>query len=105
VLLLEFRVVAAKIAATVRRQVAAALVVLLAVAEAGAENACDPLVPRQLDERLRVGDANQLGCLGPIPDILAVPVGEQVRGRAIDELKPFLSSALPMPSLSIFSLT
>ena len=95
-LLAELGMVALEVAAAVGAQEAAGLVVLLAIAEADAEHARHPLVPGQLAEGLGIGDADQLGRLGPVADILAVPVGEQVGGRAVDELEALLGGALPM---------
>src|SRR5215472_15781320 len=69
---------------------------LLAVAEAGAEDAGDALVPGQLDEGLGVGNADQLGGLRAIADIVLVAVDEEIGGRAIDQLEAPLGDALPM---------
>ena len=60
---------------------------LLAVAEAGAEDAGDALVPGQLHEGLGIGNADQLGGLGAIADVVPVAVDEEIRGRAIDQLE------------------
>ena len=46
----------------------------------------DALVPREDRERVEVGDRRQLGLLRPEADVVAVAVGEQVGGRAVDEL-------------------
>ena len=51
-----------------------------------AVDARDALVPRQHRERVEVGDRRELGLLGAEADVVAVAVGEQVRGRAVDEL-------------------
>ena len=50
----------------------------------------DALVPGQDRERVEVGDRGQLGLLRPKADVVAVAVGEQVRGRAVDELVALL---------------
>ena len=47
-------------------------------------------------ERLRLGDADELGGLRPVPDVVAVAVGEEVRGRAVDELESLLRDRLPV---------
>ncbi len=86
----------AEIAAAVGCQVPAAVDVFLAVAETGAEDARDALVPGKLHEGLRIGNADQLGGFRPVADILAVAVDEEVRGRAIDELEALLRRPLPM---------
>ena len=96
VLLLELGVVDAQIAAAVGRQMTAALVVLLAIAEAGAEHPRHPLVPGQLHERLGIGNADQLGGLGPVADVLSVAIREEVGRRSIDELEALLRRALPV---------
>src|SRR3990172_8405958 len=74
----------------------AALVVFLAIAEAGAEHARNALVPRQLNERLGIGNADQLGGLGAVADVLAVAIAEEVCGRTIDELEALRRRALPV---------
>ena len=42
------------------------------------------------------GTADELGCLGAVADVLAVTVGEEVRGRAVDELESLLGDRLPV---------
>ena len=51
-----------------------------------AEDAGDPLVPGQDPESVEIGDRGQLGLLGAEADVVAAAVGEQVGGRAVDEL-------------------
>jgi hypothetical protein len=51
-----------------------------------AVHARDPRIPREDRERVEVGDRGELGLLGAEPDVVAVAVGEEVRGRAVDEL-------------------
>ena len=53
-------------------------------------------VPRQHRERLRLGDPDQLPGLGPVADVVAVAVDEQVRRRAVHELEPLLGHGLPV---------
>src|SRR5207248_8817933 len=69
---------------------------LLAVAEADAPDARDAAVPRQDCERVRLREANELRRLRPVADVVAVPVGEEVRGRAVDELKALPRHRLPV---------
>ncbi len=85
-----------QVAAAVGGQMPARVLLLLAVAETGAENPSDPLVPRQLHEGLGVGNADQLGGLRPVADIILVPIDIQIGGGPIDELEALLSDALPM---------
>ena len=96
VLLLELVVDAAKIAARVRGQECAGILALLAVAEQRAPKPRHPLVPGKLHEGLRLGDADQLRRLGPIAEIIAAPVEEEIHGGAIDELEALLRHAFPM---------
>ena len=95
-LLLEQVVDAAEIAARVRGQERAWLGALLAVSEQRAPHARHPLVPGELHEGVGLGDADQLGGLGPVAEILAAPVDEQVHGGAVDELEALLGNAFPM---------
>ena len=55
-----------------------------------AEHARDARIPRQDGERVEVGDRGELGLLGAEADVVAVAVGEEVRGRAVDELVALL---------------
>ena len=55
-----------------------------------AVHAGDPLVPGEHGERVEVGHRRELGLLGPKPDVVAMAVGEQVRGGAVDELVALL---------------
>ena len=61
-----------------------------------AEDPGDPRVPRQLRERLEVGDRRELGLLGAEADVPVVPVDEEVGGRAVDELVALLGDLLPL---------
>ena len=61
-----------------------------------AEDPRDPRVPRQLGERLGVGDRCELGLLRAEADVTVVPVDEEVRGRAVDELVAVLGDLLPL---------
>ena len=75
---------------------APAVLALLAVAEADAPDARDARVPRKRLERLRLGHADELGGLRPVSDVVAVAVGEEVRGGAVDELESLLRDRLPV---------
>ena len=55
-----------------------------------AVHARDALVPGQHRERVEVRHRGQLGLLGAEPDVVAEAVGEQVGGRAVDELVALL---------------
>ena len=61
-----------------------------------APDARDLRVPGQRRERLGLRDADELGGLGAVADVLAVPVGEEVGGRAVDELEALLGDRLPV---------
>ena len=78
VLLLELLVDDAEVAAAIGRQMAARIDLLLAVAEAGAEDAGNALVPGQLTKGLGIGNADQLGGFRAIADVVPVAVDEQV---------------------------
>ena len=93
---LELIVKNAQVAAAVGREMGARIVGFFTVAEARAEHARDPLVPRQLHERLGIGNADELGGLGPVADVLFVTIHEQVGGRAVDQLKTALADRLPV---------
>ena len=95
-LLLELVVDAAKIAARIGGQERARILALLAVAEQRAPKPRHPLVPGELHEGLGLGDADQLGGLGPIAEIIAAPVEEEIHGGAVDELEALLRHAFPM---------
>ena len=56
----KFCMNAPQIAATIRCENTARILRLLAVAKQCTEDARDPLVPRELAERLRIGNANEL---------------------------------------------
>ncbi len=96
VLFLELVVDAAKIAAAVRGQIRARIFNLLAVPEAGAVHAGHALVPRKLAEGFRIGDANELGRLRAVTDVVAVAINKQISGGAIDQLESPLGGALPV---------
>ena len=86
----------AQVAAAVRGQEAARVGLFLPVAEQGAEHAGGLGIPRQLAERLHVRQPDQLGGLGPVADIVPVPVDEQVGRRAVDQLEAVLRHPLPV---------
>ena len=94
--LLELRLHPLQVPAAVRAQEGAAVLALLAVAEADAPDAGDSLVPGQHVERLWLGDADELRRLRPVADVVAVAVGEEVRRRAVDELEALLRDRLPV---------
>ena len=85
-----------EVVAAVGREVGAAVLDVLAAAEAGAPDARDLGVPRQHLERLGLGQADELGGLGAVADVLAVPVDEEVGGRAVDELEALARHRLPV---------
>jgi hypothetical protein len=66
------------------------------LAELYAEHPGDLRVPRELAERVRVGQAHQLAGLGPVADVLALAVDEQVRGRPVPELEAAARDGLPV---------
>src|SRR5438270_13145994 len=94
--LLELLVDDAQVAPAVRCQMSAGIDPLLAIAEAGAEDPGHALVPGQLNEGFRVGDADQFRGLRTVADVIAVAVDEEIGRRAIDELEAALRDALPM---------
>ena len=96
VLGLELVVNDAQVAAAVRRQVPARVLALLAIAEAGAEDARHALVPRQLHEGLGIGDADQLRGFRPVADVVGMAVGEEVGRRAVHQLETPLCDLLPV---------
>ena len=56
-----------------------------------------PCDPRAAPRRCRApGMPDELGRLGAVADVVAVPVGEEVRGRAVDELEALRGHALPV---------
>ena len=94
--LLELLVDAAEIAAGIGGQEGAGIDALLAVAEQRAPEPRHPFVPRELHEGLRLWDADQLGGLRPVAEIVAAPVDEQVHGGAVDELEALLGDRFPV---------
>jgi hypothetical protein len=70
---------------------------LLTVAEAGAPHARGLRVPGERHERLGLRNADELGRLGPVADVVAVAVGEEVRRRPVDELEALRGHRLPVP--------
>ena len=94
--LLELRLDPLQVAAAVGGEERRRVLLLLPVAEARAPDAGDLAVPGQHLERVGLGDPDELGRLGAVPDVVAVTVGEEVRGRAVDELEAFRRHALPV---------
>ena len=93
---LERLVDPAQVAAAVGGQVRARVGLLLPVAEQRAEHPRGLRVPRQLAERVHVRQADELPGLGPVPDVVAVPVGEQVGGGPVDQLEAAVGDPLPV---------
>ena len=93
---LELRVDAAQVAAAVGGQECARLFALFPVAEQGAPHACDALVPGQLAEGFGLRNADQFLVLRAVAEIFAMPVDEQVDGRAVDELEAALGHRFPV---------
>ena len=87
---------AAQIAAGVRGQERAGVLAFLAVAEERAPHPGDAFVPGQLAEGLGLGHADQLGGLGAIAQIFAVPVGEKIDRGAIDQLEALGRNRFPV---------
>ena len=96
VFVLEFVVDTAQVAAAIGGEEAAGIDGFLAIAETGAEHPRDPLVPGQLHEGLRIGDADQFRRFRPVADVIAVAVGIQIGGGAVDQLKAAFGDGLPM---------
>ena len=96
VLFLELFVDDAEVAAAIRAQMTARILALFAVPEAGAEDACDALVPGQLHEGLRVGQADQLRRFRAIADIVLAAIDEEIGGRPVDELEALFRNCFPM---------
>ena len=94
--LLELGLDALEVAAAVRGEERCRVFALLAVAEAAAPDARDLRIPRERLEGLGLRDTDELGGLGPVPDVVAVTVGEEVRRRAVDELEALLRDRLPV---------
>ena len=95
-LLLELRLDALEVPATVGREEGGRLLPLLAVAEADAPDASGLRVPGKRHERLRLGNEDQLGGFRAVADVVRVAVGEEVRGRPVDELEPLRGHGLPV---------
>ena len=87
---------ALEVAAAVGGEERGGILALLAVAEADAPDARHLRVPGKRLERVRLGHADELGRLGAVADVVAVAVGEEVRGRAVDELEALLRDRLPV---------
>ena len=94
--LLELRLHALQVPATVRGEERGRILALLAVAEADAPDARNLGIPGERLERLGLGDADELRGLGPVPDVVAVSVREEVRRGAVDELESLLRDRLPV---------
>ena len=87
---------ALEVAAAVGREERGRVLDVLAAAEQGAEDARDLGIPGQRHERLGLRDADELGGLRAVADVLAVAVDEQVGGRAVDELEALAGDRLPV---------
>ncbi len=97
-LLLEVGLDPLEVRPAVRGEVGPRLLALLAVAEAGHPDSRDPRVPRKRHEGLRLGNADELRRLRPVTDVVPVPVGKEVRGRAVDQLEALVGDRLPVRS-------
>ncbi len=95
-LLLEVGLDLLQVAAAVGGEERAGVLALLAVAEARAPDARDLAIPGQHLEGLGLGQADELGGLRAVADVVPVPVGEEVGGRAVDELESLRGHALPV---------
>ena len=93
---LELLLDAAQVPAAVRGEHLARPFAVLAVAEARAPDSRHSGVPRQHLERLRLGDPDELPRLRAVADVVAVPVREEVRRGAVDQLEALLGDALPV---------
>mmetsp|Transcript_23311 Transcript_23311/g.40480 ORF Transcript_23311/g.40480 Transcript_23311/m.40480 type:complete len:522 (-) Transcript_23311:58-1623(-) len=96
VLLGEFLVQTAQVAPAIRRQIPAGIFLFLPVAEQRAVKPADLGRPGQLHEGFRLGNADQLGRLGPIAHVIARAVGEQVHRGAVNQLEPLLGDTFPV---------
>ncbi len=96
VVLLELVVDAAQVAAAIGGEEGTGIFTLLAIAEEGAEHARHALVPGQLHEGFRFGNADELGGLRAVAKILAAAVHEEVDGGAVDELEAAIGDVLPV---------
>ena len=85
-----------QVAAAVRGEEGAAVDLLLAAAEQGAEHPGDSRVPGKRTEGVDVGKPDQLARLGPVADVVAPAVDEQVGRRPVDELEPLAGDRLPV---------
>ena len=99
----ELRLDPLQVPAAVGGEEATGVLALLAVAEAHAPDTCDPVVPREHLEGLGLGQTDELGRLGAVADVVGVPVGEEVRGRAVDELEPLLRHRIPVGGGNAFA--
>ena len=93
---LELGLDALQVAAAVGGEERGGVLELLAVAEARAPDARDLAVPGEHLEGLGLGQAHELRGLGAVADVVPVPVGEEVGGRAVDELESLRGHALPV---------
>src|SRR6185295_14291306 len=84
----------------------AGVIPLLAVAEALAPDSGELLAvagrPGEDGEGLGIGNADELRSLRPVADVVPVPVGEEVGGGAVDDLKALVRNRLPVGSWDAF---
>ena len=92
----ELRLDPLQVPAAIGGEEATGVLALLSVAEADAPDTCDPVVPREHLEGLGLGQTDELGRLGAVADVVGVPVGEEVCGRAVDELEALLCHRVPV---------
>ena len=92
----ELLLYAAQVSAAVRGEHLAWPFAVLAVAKARAPDSGNPRIPGQDLERLGLRYSDELPGLGPVADVVAVAIGEEIRGRAVDELEALLGDRLPV---------
>ncbi len=85
-----------QVPAAVGGEVCTAVDLFLSPPEERAEHPGRLAIPRQYTERLDVSKTDQLAGLRAVADVVPVPVDEQVRGGAVDELEPLTGDVLPM---------
>ena len=99
----EVFVQAAQVAAAIRCQVRTRIYFFFAVAEERAKETPNLRCPGQLHEGFRLRDADKLGGLRSVAQVIARTGGEQVHGGAVDQLEAFLSHSFPMVGRNAFA--
>src|SRR4029079_6786658 len=104
--LLEIGLLPDEVPAAVGGEETDGVLALLAVAEALAPDSGELLAvagrPGEDGEGLGIGNADELRSLRPVTDVVPVPVGEEVGGGAVDELKALVRNRLPVGSWDAF---